>query len=66
MLFVILSKTLAALDIELLSMIACLVFALIPMCFNLEATLKDFAAKKKKGQGYFLGEGGQKEGQKII
>lgn len=65
MLFVILSKTLAALDIELLSMIACLVFALIPMCFNLEATLKDFPAKKK-GQGYFLGEGGQKEGQKII
>lgn len=60
-----LSKTLAPLDMELLSFIACLVFALIPMCFHLEATLKDFPAKEK-GQGYFLGEGGQEEGQKSI
>lgn len=65
MLFVMLSKTLAPLDMELLSFIACLVFALTPMCFRLEATLKDFPAKGK-GQGYFLREGGQEEGQKII
>lgn len=48
MLFVILSKTLAPLDMELLSVIACLAFTLIPMCFHLEATLKDFPAKKKR------------------
>lgn len=65
MLFVILSKTLALLGMESLSFIACLVFAVIPKCFHLEATLKDFPAKNK-GQGYFLGEGGQEEGQEII
>lgn len=47
MLFAMLSKTLVPLDMELLSFIACLVFALIPMCFHSETTLKDFCAKKK-------------------
>lgn len=65
MLFVVLSKTSEPLDKELLSFIACLVFALIPVCFHSEASLKDFSAKKK-GQGYFLGEGGQEEGQVTI
>lgn len=65
MLFAMLSKTLMPLDTELLSFVACLVFALIPTCFHSEATLKDFSAKRK-GQGYFLGEGGQGEGQKMI
>lgn len=65
MFFVMLSKTLVPLDVELLSFISCLVFPLIPMCFHSKATLKDFSAKKK-GQGYFLGERGQEEGQKMI
>lgn len=55
MLFAMLNKTLVPLDMELLSFLACLVFALISACFLSAATLKDFSAKKK-GQGYFVGE----------
>lgn len=41
------------------------VSVLVTVCFLSEATHQDLFAKKK-GQGYFLGEGGQEEGQKTI
>lgn len=47
MLFVMLSKIMVPLDMELFSFMAYLVFSLIPVCFHSEATLKDFSGKKK-------------------
>jgi len=56
---------LAPLAVRLPWFLAPVVSVLVTARFLSEATRQDLSAKKR-GQGYFLGEGGQEEGQKTI